>query len=116
MAPILCLLRRFEEPVKHQLMNTCRGRLMFNFCLCVDKDLPPAEQVEICHVIEANVLKVAASSGFIGVITNNTNPVTQVGYSSLREAYNIVRCTYKLLSKHICFVPFCTTLLTFSLQ
>ena len=81
MAPILSLLRHFEEPVKRLLVNTCHGRLMFNFCLCVDKDLPPAEQVEICHVIEANVLRVAESGGFVGVITNNTNPVTQVGSS-----------------------------------
>ena len=32
----------------------------------------------MCHLIEHNVLNVARSNGFAGVVTNNTNPATQV--------------------------------------
>ena len=32
----------------------------------------------MCIQIERNVLKVAKENGFIGVVTNNTNPATQV--------------------------------------
>ena len=79
MEPILRLFREFEEPVKRRLVASNPGRLMFNFCLCVHKDLPHADQVRICHLIEGHVLRTAKETGFVGVVTNNTNPVTQVG-------------------------------------
>ncbi len=78
MSPILNLLYQFEVPVKEQLCAENPGRLIFNLCLCVHKDLPHADQVMICHLLEGNVLQVARDKGFAGVITNNTNPVTQV--------------------------------------
>ncbi len=78
MAPILQLLSQLETPTKRRLMEKNPGRLLYNFCLCVLKTLPPAEQVKICHLIEGSVLQVARENGFIGVLTNNTNPVTQV--------------------------------------
>ena len=80
MAPIIKLLQDFEIPVKEKLRQSNPGDLLFNFCLCVHKDLPHAEQVKICHLIEGNVLRVAKENGFSGVVTNNTNPVTQVNF------------------------------------
>ncbi len=83
MAPILQLLHQFEEPVKTRLKQQNPGRLMFNFCLCVHKDLGHSEQVKMCHLIESNVLKVARNNGFAGVVTNNTNPATQVDCNNI---------------------------------
>ena len=80
MEPILRLFHEFEEPVKQEFQARNPGRLMFNFCLCVHKDLAHGDQVRICHLIEGHVLKTAKEAGFVGVITNNTNPVTQVCY------------------------------------
>ena len=91
MTPILSLLQRFEEPVKRRLADTVPGKLLFNFCLCVDKDLAHAQQVELCHLIEANVLQVAEKHGFCGVVTNNTNPVTQVRYGTEPERHRLQR-------------------------
>ena len=79
MAPILDLLHQFETPVKERMKNQDPGRLMFNFCLCVHKELAHSDQVKICHLIEQNVLRIANENGFVGVVTNNTNPATQVG-------------------------------------
>ena len=45
MAPLLTLLREFESPVKEKLLQSSTGPLLFNYCLCVDKDLPHVEQV-----------------------------------------------------------------------
>ena len=52
--------------------------LVYNFCLFVDNRLPATEHVGICHFIESNVLRVAQRGQYTAVITNNTNPVTQV--------------------------------------
>ena len=54
--------------------------LVYNFCLFVDNRLPATEHVSICHFIESNVLRVAERGQYSAVITNNTNPVTQVTY------------------------------------
>lgn len=78
MEPILRLFKEFEEPVKSQLLESNPGKLLFNFCLFVHKDFPHADQVRICHLIEGHVLKSAKKAGYVGVVTNNTNPVTQV--------------------------------------
>lgn len=80
MAPILRLMKDFEDPIKERLRDRNPGPLLYNYCLCVDKDLPHAEQVRLCHLIEESVLKVAKQNGFQGVLTNNTNPVTQVSF------------------------------------
>ena len=54
------------------------GGLIYNFCLFVDSHLPASEHVRICHFIESSVLRVAQHGEFTAVLTNNTNPVTQV--------------------------------------
>ena len=78
MTPILTLFQEFETPIRRQLTGTDPGPLLLNYCLCVQKDLPHAEQVKICHLIEGHVIQVARDNGYVGVVTNNTNPVTQV--------------------------------------
>ena len=78
MAPVFHLLQQFEVPVKERLRRSRPGPLLYNFCLCVHKALAHAEQVKVCHLIEGNVLRVAKEHGYVGVVTNNTNPVTQV--------------------------------------
>ena len=90
MIPILKLLREFEEPVKERLICHKMERLLFNFCLCVHKDLPHAEQVKICHLIEGVVIEVAKNNGYSGVITNNTNPVTQVSHLFYHRGLHII--------------------------
>ena len=85
MAPILKLLHQFEGPVKEHMKKQNPGRLMFNFCLCVHKDLAHSEQVKMCHLIEHNVLRIAKENGFVGVVTNNTNPATQVRLMQINQ-------------------------------
>ena len=77
MVPIVSLFHHFE-PIIEELRRSHASRLMLNFCLGVKKDLPHAEQVQVCHFIEHNVLMTAQAHGFVGVITNNTNVATQV--------------------------------------
>jgi hypothetical protein len=79
MAPILCLMKEFKDPIKQRLREEEKlDRLMYNYCLCVDKDLQHDDQVRLCHMMEEKVLQVAEENGFAGILTNNTNPVTQV--------------------------------------
>ena len=52
--------------------------LLYNFCLFVDGRLPAAQHVAVCHFIEQTVLRLARHGRFSAVLTNNTNPVTQV--------------------------------------
>lgn len=47
MAPILSLLKKFEEPILEEVVMETRGHLMFNFCLFVHKDLHYPEQVKL---------------------------------------------------------------------
>jgi len=51
---------------------------LYNFCLFVDGRLPAAQHVAVCHFIEQTVLRLARHGRFSAVLTNNTNPVTQV--------------------------------------
>jgi len=79
MQPIVDLLRAVEAPVRDRLeASGDLGGLVYNFCLFVDSRLPATEHVSVCHFIESNVLRVAQDGEFTAVITNNTNPVTQV--------------------------------------
>jgi len=92
MQPIVDLLRAVETPVRDRLEVSAdhggfrdrlessgnQGGLMYNFCLFVDSRLAAAEHVSICHFIESSVLRVARHGEYTAVLTNNTNPVTQV--------------------------------------
>jgi len=84
MQPIVDLLRAVETPVRNRLeaSGDDMGGLVYNFCLFVDSRLSATEHVSICHFIESSVLRVARHGQFTAVITNNTNPVTQVGPTS----------------------------------
>ena len=48
-------------------------------------------QVKMCHLLEGAVLQTANSAGYAGVITNNTNPVTQVRTHN-NQHYLIIGC------------------------
>ena len=76
LARLFSLFEEIEEAAVKHLRKSCR--LMMNFALCVDTYLPPADQVQVCHLMESAVLSVARNHGFGGVITINTHPVTQV--------------------------------------
>jgi len=79
MQPIVELLQTAEEPVRDRLKASSDvAGLMYNFCLFVDSRLPTSEHVSVCHFIESNVLRVAQHEHYTAVLTNNTNPVTQV--------------------------------------
>ncbi|ELT95442.1 hypothetical protein CAPTEDRAFT_130280 [Capitella teleta] len=78
MAPILQLMRDIEDPVRKRLESEGHHNLLYNFCLCVDLNLQHDDQVRLCHLMEGQTLKVAKENGYSGVLTNNTNPVTQV--------------------------------------
>jgi len=78
MEPIFRLIKFIEEPVHCHLASRSMGRILYNYCLFVDLHLSPTEQIQICHAIESEVICVAQSRGFSAVVTNNTNPATQV--------------------------------------
>ena len=83
MQPIVDLLRAVEAPVRGRLeASGDAGGLLYNFCLFVDCRLPATEHVSVCHFIESSALSVARHGQFTSVITNNTNPVTQVTHPS----------------------------------
>ena len=96
MTPILSLLSEFEDEVKVDIRSQDSLDLLFNYCLCVHKDLPHADQVQICYLIEGAVLEIARKFGFGGVITNNTNPATQVRpYQKGKMALSFLFINYK---------------------
>lgn len=44
-----------------------------------DTSLNAVENIEVVTFMETEVIKIAKRKGFIGVLTTNTNPLTQVG-------------------------------------
>jgi len=82
--PIDDLLHTSEAPLRARLeASGDMGGLLYNYVLFIDSSLPETEHVGLCYFMESHVLTVAQQGEFNKVITNNSNPVTQVCIQSV---------------------------------
>jgi hypothetical protein len=68
---------KFEILRENQLPQG-KGKVLHSFMMATNPSLNYQQNVEVMHFMEAEVLRLAQSKGFIGIFTTNTSPLTQV--------------------------------------
>ena len=84
----LMILEEFEkyvqQPVKDKL-PVGKGKILYNFEKGTNPDLSDQENVEVIQFMENQVLKLAKTRGFAGVLSISTSPRTQVSNMFLQS-------------------------------
>lgn len=55
-----------------------KRQILHNFMMGTDTSLSATENIELVTFMENEVIKISKRKGFVGVLTTNTNPLTQV--------------------------------------
>lgn len=78
-------------PDRDTKLPTGRGQVLHSFMMATAASLPPSTNVLAMQYMEQEVLRIARSRGYAGVLTTNTSPLTQqlgrdvFGYQTLLD-------------------------------
>lgn len=75
---ILEFLEFIEGPIRDNQLPAGRRKIFHSFMMGTHSTLTAQENVAIMHYMEQQVIKVAQNNGYVGILTTNTNPLTQV--------------------------------------
>ncbi|XP_022911582.1 beta-alanyl-bioamine nonribosomal peptide synthetase ebony [Onthophagus taurus] len=84
-------LEFIEGPIRDNNLPPGKGKILHSFMMGTHSSLTPKENVAIMHYMEEEVLKMAKDRHFAGILTSNTNPLTQqlgsdvYGYQTLLD-------------------------------
>ena len=71
-------LEHLEGPIRDNKLPLGKRKVLHSFMMATHPDLSYQENVEVIQFMENEVLNLAKTSGFAGIFTTNTNPLTQV--------------------------------------
>ncbi|CAG9772921.1 unnamed protein product [Ceutorhynchus assimilis] len=70
-------LESIEGPVRDNQLPSGKGKILHSFMMATHSSLTPRENVAVFQYMEDEVLKLAKTRGFAGILTTNTSPLTQ---------------------------------------
>lgn len=74
---ILEFLEYIEGPVRDKQLPPGKKQIFHSFMMGTHSSLSSQENVAVMDYMEQQVIKVAKSNGYAGILTTNTNPLTQ---------------------------------------
>lgn len=70
-------LEFLEGPIRDQRLPTGKQNVLHSFMMGTNAELNAQENISCMHFMESEVLKLAKRKNFGGILTTNTNPLTQ---------------------------------------
>ncbi|KAL1449570.1 hypothetical protein WDU94_002062, partial [Cyamophila willieti] len=70
-------LEHLEGPLRDTKLPKTKGSILHSFMMGTEKALDAKENVEIITTMEEEILRIAQDRQFHGILTTNTNPLTQ---------------------------------------
>uniref|UniRef100_A0A8D8SYR8 Mycosubtilin synthase subunit C n=1 Tax=Cacopsylla melanoneura TaxID=428564 RepID=A0A8D8SYR8_9HEMI len=70
-------LEHLEGPLRDNQLPKSKGSILHSFMMGTEKSLNAKENVEIITAMEEEILRIAQDRQFQGILTTNTNPLTQ---------------------------------------
>lgn len=77
---ILEFLEFIEGPIRDNQLPPGKRKIFHSFMMGTHSTLTAQENVAVMHFMEEHVIKVAKENNYIGILTTNTNPLTQVRF------------------------------------
>ncbi|KAK4875342.1 hypothetical protein RN001_011764 [Aquatica leii] len=74
---IFDLLESIEGPVRDKELPEGIGKILHSFMMGTNSSLTPKENVAVIQFMEEEVIRIASLKNFAGILTTNTNPLTQ---------------------------------------
>lgn len=75
---ILEFLEFIEGPIRDNQLPPGKRKIFHSFMMGTHSSLSAQENVSVMHYMEEQVIRVAKENNYAGVLTTNTNPLTQV--------------------------------------
>lgn len=79
---ILEFLEFIEGPIRDNQLPAGKRKIFHSFMMGTHSSLSAQENVSVMHYMEEQVIRVAKENNYAGILTTNTNPLTQVSSKS----------------------------------
>ncbi|KAF5303145.1 hypothetical protein FQR65_LT08308 [Abscondita terminalis] len=71
------MLENVEGPIRESHLPEGKGKILHSFMMGTNSSLTPKENVAVIQFMEEEVVRLAKNKSFAGILTTNTNPLTQ---------------------------------------
>lgn len=75
---ILEFLEFIEGPIRDNQLPPGKKKIFHSFMMGTHSSLSAQENVSVMHYMEEQVIEIAKNNNYAGILTTNTNPLTQV--------------------------------------